>query len=205
MWESKIFKETPELELMDITKRWFWSKVLKWTLGAVSIVLLVSTMTLYWNPVVKIKSLFVKDTVQQNGLDSNYLQFLGYSYIFLHEGRELNDTNFLQFCKYIGITHPYETTAQHMYESANFNRRISSAKYNNTGGFMTSKGYIHFKHWVDCIYFTKRFQQQHGLKKGMNYYHWINGVNYHGADKVIYNTSVQQIEKQLRKKFNDSR
>lgn len=201
MWESKVFKKDENLNLKDITKRWMFGRILKGLLVGISGVLLISTMTLYWNPVVKIKSLFVQDTVQKSNVDSNYIQFLGYSYVFLHEDKKLNDTNFLQFCKYLNLSHPYETTAQHMYESANFNPTISSAKWNNTGGFMTSGGYMHFKHWTDCIYFTKKFQQQHGLKRGMNYYSWISSIHYHEADKMIYNSSVSSIEQKLRRKF----
>jgi len=181
------------LEVKDITSRWQNKNRLIWLL--IGVCLTLSSFVVYrsLNPV--ICRTVEKDKLMMKMYDSMALELK----IVGFRDSALTERNLYEYVGLIGCTHPYETTAQALYETGNFSAK-SSARFNNLFGFRHND-YIVYSHWTRCVdYMVKNYQVNHNLKKGANYYSWIP-ASYHGADKSVYNQGVHYIELKLRKKY----
>lgn len=189
-----IQKVTKNLEIKDVTSSWRWKNRLIWFLSGVVFALSVHTTYRVIHPVV------CRDVAEDSLMLKMYdtmalkLKVVGF------RDSQLTERNFFEYTKLIGCTHPYETTAQGLYESGYFSPN-SSAKVNNLFGFKDHEGYISFRHWTYSVDFmVNSYQARNKLKSGLNYYSWIP-QSYHGADRQAYEQGVRYIELKLRQKY----
>jgi|GEM_PF-3733773 len=187
-------KVTKTLEIKDVTSLWKFKNRLIWFLFGISFTLSLHTIYRTINPVV------CRDLAEDSLMLKMYdtmalkLRIIGY------RDSNLNEENFFEYTKLLGCSHPYETTAQGLYESGNFSPN-SSARFNNLFGFKNHEGYIRFKHWTCSVDFmVNSYQNRNGLKQGINYYNWIP-KSYHQADREVYRKGLRYIELKLRQKY----
>lgn len=188
-----IQKITKNLEVKDVTSGWKWKNRLIWFLIGAIFVLSSHTVYRAFNPVVC--RTVEKDKLMLKMYDSMALELKVRSF----RDSSLTEKNLFDYVELIGCTHPYETTAQALYESGNFSLK-SSARYNNLFGFR-DQDYLVFKHWTYCVDFmVKNYQVKHKLTKNLDYYAWIP-KSYHGVERAVYNKGVHYIELKLRQKY----
>lgn len=187
-------KVTKNLEVKDVTSLWKFKNRLIWFLFGISFTLSLHTIYRTINPVV------CRDLAEDSLMLKMYdtmalkLKVIGY------RDSQLTEKNFFEYTKLLGCSHPYETTAQGLYESGNFSPK-SSTRFNNLFGFKDHEGYIRFRHWTYSVDFmVNSYQDRNGLKPGINYYDWIP-KSYHQADRDVYRKGLRYIELRLRQKY----
>jgi len=192
--KTKITKITKNLELKDVTSAWRNKNRLIWFLFGVSLTL--STIIIHRTIYPVVYRSLEKDKLMAKMYDSmaQKLRLIGF------RDSSLTEKNLYEYTKILGCSHPYETTAQALYESGGLSMS-SSASLNNLFGFKDNKGFIHFKHWTYSVDFmVNSYQIRNKLKLGMDYYSWIPN-SYHGADRIAYNHGVHYIELKLKQKY----
>lgn len=187
-----IQKITKEFEIKDITKHWIMNKVLIWFLLGIGVSLSLGFCYKVMNPKVEKEYVVIVDTVDMNKLDTFMIK------------AECTELNVLLLMHKLDFTHPYESAAQMIFETSYDGKPFNSPlfrSHHNTGGWANLKGPLYFSHWTDAVRFTKTWQKSFNLKKGMNFYQWLNKTPYHEDDNHHYNSSTILIERALRNKY----
>lgn len=189
-----IQKISKDFHITDITKKWFKLKIYLWL---AIIMCIASTMGYSYQTFFTTASktdtveVIIIDTFDVNKIDTFMVK------------AKCTPENVLILMHKLDFTHPYESCAQMMFESTDkgiaFNSNVAKT-YNNLGGYGGPKP-LYFNHWTECIRFAKKYQIRKGLKKGMNFYQWLNGVSYHDDDNDHYNSNTLQIAMSLRQKY----
>jgi hypothetical protein len=190
----KITKITTELESRDMTFRWRWKNRIIWILVG----MLILSSSLYIERLIHpvICRDLAKDSLIIKMYDTLTTKYKVYSY----RDSSLTERNFFEYTKLIGCSHPYETTAQGLYETGKFSKN-SSASVNNLFGFKDNEGYISFRHWTNSVDFmVNSYQVRFNLNQSQNYYTWLP-KSYHQADRNAYEQGVHYIELNLKQKY----
>jgi len=192
--KAKITKITNNMEVEDITSKWRNKNRLIWFLFGVSLTL--STIIVHRSIYPVVYRSLEQDNLMIKMYDSMSLKLKIISY----RDSNLNERNLYEYTRLIGCTHPYETTAQALFETGGFSRG-SSASMNNLFGFKDHRGYIGFKHWTYSVDFMiNSYQSRNGLEEGMNYYQWLP-KSYHQSDRKAYTQGVHYLELKLKQKY----
>lgn len=192
--KTRIQKVSKDLTIKDISNTWRWKNRLLWFLLGICFALSGFLTYRIIHPVVCRE--VVKDSLMLKMYDTMAMKLRVVGF----RDSQLTEKNFFEYTKVIGCTHPYETTAQGIYESGHFSPN-SSVSVNNLFGFKDWEGYISFKHWTYSVDFmVNSYQTRNRLKLGVDYYSWLP-KNYHEADRKTYEEGVRYIELKLRQKY----
>lgn len=107
------------------------------------------------------------------------------------------------YIKKVGIKHPQIVLKQALLESGHFKSNIFKKK-NNLFGFRY-KAYIRFKSWKACVDFYKRWQDRNYKSDNLDYYKFLQHLNYSGHKEVKYDAYLRRvpIDKNLDKHCSD--
>lgn len=106
-----------------------------------------------------------------------------------------SNENFYKLASLLKIEALDTVYLQHILESANFSSKVFK-RNNNSGGYRTASGYLHFYHWSDCLLYTKRWQlRKYDKNKYKNYYDFLNKIGY-----AENNTYIEVLDKMVRRR-----
>lgn len=97
---------------------------------------------------------------------------------------ELNLDNVREYIKFLKIKHPEWVLKQVILESG-WLKSYNTIARNNLTGFRTSKGYIIFANWKECLQAYKRWQDKYYIDTTLEYSSFIKKIGYAEAENYI--------------------
>jgi uncharacterized FlgJ-related protein len=107
----------------------------------------------------------------------------------IQKSKELNKKNVYNKIKELNIKHPKIVLKQSILETGWFKSKVSKT-HNNIFGFRTSKGYIKFDSWEQCVEYYAKWQKR--KYRNGDYYEFLVAKNY--AEDSLYISKLKSIK-----------
>lgn len=130
------------------------------------------------------KLLIKSDSVHKIRIDSLNLCTVRHLLSFYDSSFSIE--NYRYAMKLVEVQHDTIVEQQHRLETSHFTSNVFRTK-NNLGGYMNNDTtYVKFKHWLDCVWYTKRFQMnRYDTSRYKDYWEFLDKLPYAEAKNYI--------------------